>query len=60
MDAGSKQDFQRWFTAWPSTHTKAGQTVEVMPTAAVDRLRERLKQSEWIVCREALRILDDV
>jgi hypothetical protein len=54
----SEQSYSRWFVEWPVTHVRAGKTVEVTPVAPVDALRARLRRSDWIVCAEALDILD--
>ena len=35
----SGQTYLRWFTEWPSTHERAGQTVEVI---AVEAIRDLL------------------
>jgi hypothetical protein len=52
----SDQTYTRWFVDYPSTHVRAGQTVEVTPVARVaeieaeaERLRARLRTivTEW-------------
>lgn len=45
--AGMSQDYTRWFTDYPATHERAGQTVEVTPVAEVERLSEALGAVEY-------------
>jgi hypothetical protein len=35
-----KQDYEAWFTVYPSTHRLAGQTVEVIPRQMVEEILE--------------------
>lgn len=37
----TEQNYSRWFTHYPNTHTRAGQTVEVMPVADYQRDAEQ-------------------
>jgi hypothetical protein len=48
------QNYEAWFTEYPSTHRRAGQTVEVVTRAAYERLRH--DTTEGAV--EALRRID--
>jgi len=47
----SGQIYSRWFTEWPSTHERAGQTVEVIAVEAVRDLLPK-KQLELAVSPE--------
>ena len=50
----SGQDFTAWFTDYPSTHRLAGRTVEVVPRAEYELMREALLKIDAIERRDYL------
>lgn len=42
-----RQNFMRWFVDYPSTHERAGQTVEVVPYAEYLHLRDALERIKF-------------
>jgi hypothetical protein len=40
----SEQNFTAWFVDYPSTHVKAGETVEVVPRALYEQVKRDLAQ----------------
>lgn len=42
------QRFSRWFTEWPSTHARAGQTVEVVAVSALTECGACGQMASWV------------
>jgi hypothetical protein len=42
-DIGTEQNYEAWFDDYPSTHRRAGQTVEVVTREAYERLHDQLR-----------------
>jgi hypothetical protein len=40
-DIGTERNYEAWFTDYPSTHRRAGQTVEVVTREAYERLHDQ-------------------